>query len=86
MRFAIDFCLIYMQYLHIPKEEGSITDKEIANRLDISLRTLSEWKKTRVKLYERLRWSYEAENVLREIERQADEAGAKIKEVLQKSS
>jgi len=46
------------------------------------LRTLSEWKKNRVALYNRLKWSYEAEQLLQEIEFSSNDMQVKVKELL----
>ena len=46
------------------------------------LRTLSDWKKGRVAIYNRLKWSYEAEKLLKEIELNNDDMQVKVKELL----
>jgi len=50
--------------------------------LEINPRTLADWKKGRVKVYERLKWSYKAELLLKELESVNNEMEAKIIEVL----
>jgi len=46
------------------------------------LRTLSEWKKNRVALYNHLVWSFKAEQLLKEIELSNDDMQVKVKELL----
>lgn len=56
----------------------------MAKNLNISLRTLSDWKKGRKEVYDRLKWSYEVEELLKHIEAQNDDTAEKIKSVLSK--
>ena len=57
----------------------------MAKELEVSPRTLVEWKKNRVTLYKRLKWSYKAEQLLKEIESSNDDIQVKVKELLQDS-
>ena len=54
----------------------------MAKNLNISLRTLSDWKKGRKAVYDRLKWSYEAEELLRELGSKSNEMSENIQEVL----
>lgn len=67
--------------MHKYKEE-IITDTAIAKELEIQLRTLSEWKKNRVTLYNHLVWSFKAKELLREIDINNDDLQVKLKELL----
>lgn len=55
---------------------------KIAENLKINPRTLSDWKKNRIEIYNRLKWSYEAEHLLKEIELSNDDMQVKVKELL----
>ena len=57
----------------------------MARELNIPLRTLSGWKKDKMKLYNRLAWSFKAEELLKAIDINNDDMQAKIKELLQDS-
>ena len=46
------------------------------------LRTLSDWKKGRVAIYNRLKWSFKAENLLKEINFSNNDIQAKVEELL----
>ncbi len=59
-----------------------MTDTQIAENLNIKLRTLANWKKERPKLYNRLKWSYKAEQLLEDIELQSNSIEAKVNELL----
>lgn len=54
----------------------------MAKNLNISLRTLSDWKKGRKAVYDRLKWSYEAEELLKELGSKSNEMSENIQEVL----
>ncbi|SFV53993.1 hypothetical protein MNB_SM-6-1114 [hydrothermal vent metagenome] len=54
----------------------------MAQSLNISPRTLSDWKKGRAEVYKRLKWSYAAEQLLKELQSKNDDESAKIKELL----
>jgi len=54
----------------------------MAKELEVSPRTLVEWKKNRVILYNRLKWSYKAEQLLKELELSNDDIQVKVKELL----
>jgi hypothetical protein len=58
---------------------------KLAELLEINPRTLADWKKDRVKLYKRLKWSYEAEELLKELQAKNSDNMSKINEVLQGS-
>ena len=55
----------------------------MATSLNISPRTLSDWKKGRAEVYKRLKWSYKAEELLKELQTQNNDASVKIEELLQ---
>jgi len=50
--------------------------------LEIYPRTLANWKKEKPKIYNRLKWSYEAEQLLEAIELSNDDIQVKVKELL----
>ncbi len=54
----------------------------MAKELEVSPRTLVEWKKNRVTLYDRLKWSYKAEQLLEELELSNNDIQVKVKELL----
>lgn len=54
----------------------------MAKDLDISPRTLADWKKGREKVYKRLKWSYAAEQLLKELQSQNKDIGVRLKELL----
>jgi len=54
----------------------------MAESLNINLRTLANWKTERPRLYNRLKWSYKAEQLLRDIELNNDDTQSKVKELL----
>ena len=54
----------------------------MAKNLNISLRTLSDWKKGRKAVYDRSKWSYEAEELLKELGSKSNEMSENIQEVL----
>lgn len=54
----------------------------MAKNLNISLRTLSDWKKGRKAVYDRLKWSYEAEALLKDLGSKSNEMSENIQEVL----
>ena len=54
----------------------------MAQCLNVSLRTLSDWKKGRAEVYKRLKWSYAAEQLLKELQTQNNDTGNKIEELL----
>lgn len=55
----------------------------MATSLNISPRTLSDWKKGRAEVYKRLKWSYKAEELLKELQTQNNDTSVKIEELLQ---
>jgi hypothetical protein len=54
----------------------------LAKTLKISPRTLSDWKKGREAVYRRLKWSFEAENLLKDMSMSSDENKRKIDKLL----
>ena len=54
----------------------------MATSLNISPRTLSDWKKGRAEVYKRLKWSYAAEQLLKELQAQSNDTKVRIEELL----
>ena len=54
----------------------------MAKNLNLSSRTLTDWKRGRKEVYDRLKWSYEAEALLKELGSKSNEMSENIQEVL----
>ncbi|TQR41968.1 hypothetical protein DMB95_03405 [Campylobacter sp. MIT 12-8780] len=62
--------------------EKAMTQRDLAGRLDINVKTLRKWKKDRPRVYELLMLGLEAENMLKELQQNVQ----KFEELLYKHS